>query len=200
MGKTKAVNSLFSDLDNAQEHDGISSQNFIPQDALEALITVPRVKAALSIFAVGSSDFHANVVQYARKVFAILVLIGDPPAMKDLWKQGLRDHHLPLLAGNAPKDGDKLLAKTGESFGPWKNPAHLKQFLHFQWTVLAPVIDNTCQHFELNAKCAMPFVADEEVGGGAYSYVYKCELHRAHQRGLRVGPIELSGYVLLTCL
>jgi hypothetical protein len=203
MSKEEAVNVLFKALKKARERDGIDSQEFIPQDALERSITVPLVNAAVpsrSLFATKPGIFHHNIVQHARKVFAILVLIGDPPAIKELWKQGLTDHHLPLVAVPEADTNDlkKLKAKSGERFGVWKDLRLPNDFVHYQWLVLAPVIDDTGQHIHLDAKCAMPFVEDEEVGGGAFSYVYKCKIHQAHQKDLRASTLTTPKQFKLT--
>jgi hypothetical protein len=205
MGKQEdAVTQLFEDL-NVREQGKLSSQEFIPQDVLETKITVALVHAAIpsrSPLNTKPGIVHQHIVQQARKVFAILVLIGDAPAIKELWKQGLRDHHLPLVAvaGAAPKEPRKLEAKSGERFGVWKEKELRlpRDFVHYQWLVLAPVIDNTGRHIHLDAKCALPFVEDEEIGGGAFGYVYKCKIHQAHQKGLRVSTLAFLRHVELT--
>lgn len=188
-----ALEELFYNLEDALKQGAFGGQKFLPLNVLDGTITAERLKVAIPpSFPFGSSSLSTNVAQYARKIFAILLFIGEPLAIKDLWKQGLRDEHLPLTAGGSPGTRGKLMTADGRAFGAWKTAAKASEFLDKQWLVQAPVFDTTGHHYQLNAKCSMPFVDADEVGGGAFSYVHKCELHQAHQKGLRVSIPTLA--------
>ncbi|KAH8725099.1 kinase-like domain-containing protein [Phaeosphaeriaceae sp. PMI808] len=179
-----ASEDLYCELDDALKQGALGGQKFLPLDVLEEKITEKRLKAAIpSSFSFRKSSLPKDVAQYARKIFAILLFIGEPEAIKVLWKQGLRDEHLPLTAGSTR---DKLTTEDGRVFGAWNTAAKASEFLEKQWLVQAPVFDTRGNHHQLNNKCSMPFVEADEVGGGAFSYVHKCEVHQAHQKGLKV--------------
>jgi hypothetical protein len=175
---------LFDELQDAIQDGALNGQKFLPLNIIDDTITGERLKVAFrSGFHFRCASLSDDIAQFARKVFAILVLIGEPIAIKDLWKQGLRDEHLPLVAAQTR---GKLKAADGREFGAWKVAARASEFLDRQSLVDAPVFDDTGGHFSLSANCAMPFTDSDEVDGGTFGYVYKCELHRAHQRGLQV--------------
>jgi hypothetical protein len=182
-----SLENMFFNLEDALKQGALGNQKFLPLDSLDATITPERLKAAFpSTLRIGSPNLPKNVAQHARKIFAILLFIGEPLAIKELWKEGLRDVDLPLAAGVGLKTRGKLIAADGRIFAALKTAAKASEFLDKQWLVQAPVFGTTGQHFTLDTKCSMPLVDADEVGGGAYGYVYKCELHQAHQIGHEV--------------
>ncbi|KAF2106152.1 kinase-like domain-containing protein [Lophiotrema nucula] len=185
--KPEALEAIFCELEDRLEYGALGSQRFLPHDVLDTVITADRLRVAFSSrLSFGSSSLAKGVAQHARKVFAILSFIGEPESIEDLWRQGLRDEHLPLSTGSDPKTRAKLVTADGKAFSAWKTAAKASDFVATQWLVQAPVFDTTGLHFPLDINCAMPFVDSDEIGGGAYSYVYKCEVHQAHQKGLKV--------------
>ena len=133
MGKTAASEDLREDLHAGQQQCALHSQKFIPNDVLIKTITAERVRAALySRFTIVCSGIPAEVAKDGRKLLAILVLLGDTPAMKSLWKQGLRDHHLPLFAPTGQEDRTRMVATDGATFSAWKHQSHAKEFLEKQ--------------------------------------------------------------------
>jgi phage FluMu protein gp41 len=184
----EALEDMFYNLEDGLKQGALGNQNFLPLDVLYATITAERLKAAFPSSALfGSSSLRKNILQYARKIFAILLFIGEPLAIKELLRLNLRDEDLPLAAGVDTKTRGKLIAADGRVFMPWKTAAKTSEFLDKQWLVQAPVFGTTGQHFILNMKCSMPLIDADEVGGGAFGYVYKCKLHQAHQKGHKVG-------------
>lgn len=166
----------------------LGGQYFLPLDSLDETITTESVKAQLSwedrTF---RSGLPREVVQHAKKVFAILVLIGDPRAIKGLLGEGLTDEYLPLSPGD-PYCSSLVSAhrdKTFQSPVTW-DEFRVALFLEKQWVVQAPVLDTTGIHIALHPRCPLPFQSIDEVGWDESGRVYRGALHPAHQKGFKV--------------
>ena len=193
---------LYTELYGSLLQCPLGSQQFLPRNVLDK-ITREKVQAELpwkERFC--RRSLPDKVVLRAKKVFAILVLAGNLPAITRLLEEGLTDEHLPLSRQGGDTSNILVSAcktKTFRSFDLPRNEAKVTNFLDKQWTVLAPVLDTTGKYFILDQKCALPFPAVEEVGGGHSSTVYKSTLHPAHQHGFKVRPKfpELQDVVML---
>ena len=170
-----------------------SQKKFLPLNDLNEKITRDSIKRELPPM---TQRFNCNlpdkVLQHAKKVFAILVLMGEPRYIKDLLQEGLKDEHLPLQSkrGDNPNVLVSVHGTTFKSFDTWKNEARVGEFLEKQWLVLAPVLDPTGKHIILDTKCALPFQCiDQKTDRGALSIVYKGTVHPAHQQGFKVSII-----------
>jgi hypothetical protein len=178
---------MFWELKDALIRGALGSEKFLPLDALDAIVTAERLDSALpTVSPFSSSKSAKNIARHARKIFAILLLIGEPLSIRDLLKQGLRDQDLPLSAGADSRTRGSLMAADGRMFKAWKTAAKASEFLEKQWLVLSPVFGTAGQHFRLNNKCAMPFMDADEIAGGVFACVFRCELHQAHQKGHKV--------------
>jgi hypothetical protein len=161
----------------------------LPLEILDAAITKESVQAELPwtgrVFQRGLSK---KVVLQAKKVFAILVLIGEALAIADLVKEGLTDEDLPFSRqrGELNYIIVSTRGKLFHSFQAWKRKAQVDNFLEKQWVVQAPVLDTTGKHFILDQNCALPFPQIEEVERGPTSTVYRGTIHRSHQQGFAV--------------
>ncbi|KAE9367916.1 kinase-like protein [Stipitochalara longipes BDJ] len=186
---------LYSQLYHSLLQCPLGSQQFLPLNVLDK-ITKESVQAELPLTVrIRRRSLPDKVVLGARKVFAILVLADNPLAITDLLKEGLTDEHLPLSRQGG--DSSNILVsvckkKTFRSFDVPRNEAKVTTFLDKQWAVLAPVLDTTGKYFILDQKCALPFPAVEEVGGGHSSTVYKSTLHPAHHHGFKAGEPGLE--------
>ncbi|PMD20206.1 hypothetical protein NA56DRAFT_705018 [Hyaloscypha hepaticicola] len=179
--------SLYSQLKYSMLESPLDGQGFLPLNILDELITKESVKAQLSwktlLF---QSGLPNKIVQHAKKVFAILVLMDKALAITELLSEGLTDEHLPL--GRKGDNSNILVSirgKTFESFDGWGNDALVGNFLDKQWLVQAEVLDTTGKHFVLNPKCPLPFPRVEEIGGGHLSTVYRAALHPAYLQGFK---------------
>jgi hypothetical protein len=182
------LKNLLNELESAEKDAALGGgSNFIPLDALHSATEEQRIKVALSsTFSFGCSKLAKAVAQDARKIFAILVLMRDGKAIKNLYEQGLRDKHLPLRLVTSLDSSEKLESSDGTSFSAWKKAAKLSQFVKKQWLVQAPLFDDSGKHLVLHQNCSMPFIDADLVGNGAFGTVHKCRIHQAHQRGLQV--------------
>src|SRR5579871_1983024 len=163
---------------------------FLPLSDLNEKITRDSVKGQLPCL---ETFCHRNlpnkILQQAKKVFAILVLMYEPHKIKGLLQDGLTDDQLPLQAKKINNNNvvESVHGKIFKSFNTWRNEARVEDFLEKQWLVQAPVFDPTGKHFVLDLKCALPFKCiDQKAEKGALSIVYKGTLHPAHQEGFKV--------------
>ncbi|KAF2258894.1 kinase-like protein [Lojkania enalia] len=166
-------------------------QSFLPQSDLEKAITKESVKDALPLMVrVLNGRLPEKVVHNAKKVFAILVFIAKPTAIKDLIAEGIADMHLPL-SRDERGEANVLVSATGakfKSFSAFKHEANklTKDFLEKQWLVQAPVMDTAGNHIILDQRCPLPFVEMEPIGVGQHSAVYRTALHASHQKGIKL--------------
>ncbi|KAJ4293285.1 hypothetical protein N0V90_008567 [Kalmusia sp. IMI 367209] len=189
--------SLFSRLRKAQVGCFLNGeQKFLPLDVLDKEICEDNVRGALSkdsvltqtlkLFPFTPVDqFPRQVVAQAKKVFAILVNIGEPNAIRKLLVEGLTDDHLPLCLD---KDGVTLNSRSGKTFHSFETSMmeqRRSDFVDRQWTVLAPILDVSGRHTILDRRCPLPFEHTEQAGHGVSSTVYKSKLHPAHCSGVK---------------
>jgi hypothetical protein len=183
--------SFYKRLSSGLVSSPLNSKEFLQLDFLDNEITKENVEAQVPSKFLDwlRSNIHDRIVQNAKRVFAILLLMDETSAIRSLLADGLTDNELPLFPETAQGSDNTLVSFDGRhfpSFRRWKE-SRVNDFLAKQWLVLAPVFDTSGRHFALNPQCAMPFIASDEISGGAFSFVHKCELHRAHMKGFDVG-------------
>ncbi|KAK4160905.1 hypothetical protein QBC43DRAFT_303495 [Cladorrhinum sp. PSN259] len=160
---------------------------FIPLDVLDNVITIDSIIMSLGLqnrllAQYWSDKLPTRIHQEAKKLFTILVLIGQDSAIQELLSNGLSDKDLPL----ARKDNtgvlmSKVTKKDFACFKSW-SPARRKVFLYTQWLVQAPVIERVGQNLVLDANCPLPFIRKGKTLGGTYRVdVYQAHIHPAHR-------------------
>jgi hypothetical protein len=173
----------------------LGDQQFLPLSELNAKVTRDSISARLSESTRQLlPSLPDEVLDHARKIFAILVLIGEPRAIQDLVQEGLKDEDLPL---SLQEDMDYNVLKSRnnqnfKSFASWDNEARVQEFLDKQWLVQAPVLDPTGRHINLTQKCALPFLQSNKVATAADGLcsVHRGILHPAHQKGFEVSNTQ----------
>jgi serine/threonine protein kinase len=168
----------------------LSTNRFLPLDVLDEEITEENVRDEIPGKLANFFKPHlpSTVVRQAKKVFTILVIVGEPQAIKDLLAEGITDEDLPLSRRDGDEDDNNLVSCSGKvfsSFADWKDEPRVEYFLDKQWTVLAPVLDFSGSDIKLSMSSALPFEAVDPVGHNNMVTVYKSDVHPAHQRGLQ---------------
>ncbi|GKT51646.1 serine/threonine-protein kinase PknD [Colletotrichum spaethianum] len=187
--------SLFDSLRDSQIKSPFGPK-FLPLSCLDTAITKTSVEGEFSYFTRLLNPYLSqNVVQHARKVFAVLVFIDRAAAICELYNEGLTDDQLPLSRNNGD-DRNVLFSDRGKkrftSFRSWTS-ASVDLFLDKQWLFQSPVFGATGEHLNLDPTCALPMLPDaEEVAAGLYNVVYRGTLHPAHQKGLKCGEDGLQ--------
>ncbi|KAK1532821.1 serine/threonine protein kinase [Colletotrichum costaricense] len=182
---------LLSSLKESLQYSSIVSQEFLPVSSLNDVITKEKVQNELPTNLMNrlfSDSLPSKISMNARRIFAILVMIGEPQAIRKLVDDGLTDEDLPLARPTHDKYSGTLESKGRlevKSFKHWKNEAKVDMFLEKQWLFLAPKLDvtGTSTVFQVDSKCPLPFLRATELRGEHSNVVYKSELHAAHQTG-----------------
>ncbi|KAK1843874.1 serine/threonine protein kinase [Colletotrichum chrysophilum] len=186
-----APQTLLLTLKNSLRSSDVISQDFLPLSSLNDLITKETVKNELPrglrnrIF---SDGLPGQISKNARRLFAILVMIGEPQAIRKLVSDGVTDDDLPFARPNHAYHGSILESKGKKkvkSFQDWKNDAKVDMFLEKQWLFLAPKLDvsGTPTVLYVDSKCPLPFLRATELRGDHSNIVFKSEIHAAHQTG-----------------
>lgn len=193
------ISAMFKRLKSKYLKCPLSTNRFLPVNVLDEEITEENVKAEipkkLSNFL--KPHLPSTVVHQARKVFAILVIVGEPEAIKYLLAEGITDEDLPLSRKDGDEDDNNLVpssdnGKIFRSFADWEDERRVEYFLDKQWMVLAPVLDFSGRDMKLSVRSALPFQAVDPVGHSNVVTVYKSDVHPAHQRGLQVRHIPVN--------
>lgn len=188
------MSSLFMQLRKSVVNCPIGNQEFLPLSALDERIIADNIRPIVT----GSNVSHLldELTQHAKKIFAILVLIGEPGYIDSLFLEGLRDKHLPLSRQQG-EEYNVLVATDGQkfdSFTTWINEVRVQDFIDRQWLVQAPVLDTSGKHMDLDVKCALPFLHCSSIAGNENSVVYKATLAIGHQKGLTVSTACCSNF------
>jgi hypothetical protein len=161
--------------------------SFLPLTCLDDNITKPTISKQLSfstkLFHPGLAD---KIVRHARKIFAILSLIGEPRTIRQMIQEGLTDEHLPLSNSNQQDKSSNILVsqKDDKEFKCFASldRVRVRDFLMWQWALQAPVFNTFGQHIDIDAKCPLPLISCDEVND-APGQVYKATIHSDHLQG-----------------
>lgn len=180
----------------------IDGRRFIPIDQLDELITEEAIKSELVKAKIrGGATPHLlkYVLEHARKIFAILVMIEDSELIEGILLEGLMDTHLPLGfdrshrgRDSGPKrvvrsynlNSDTLDMSTNWAVFQSLKPHRIERFCLYQWMFLAPVFTGGDFRYFLHRDCPMPYVdlpaSMEETRFSHHSQVFKVCIHKAH--------------------
>ncbi|KAF2964617.1 hypothetical protein GQX73_g8956 [Xylaria multiplex] len=157
-----------------------SQFSFLPPGALDDVVTKDTVKAQSFWFIFLKNSHFSQILERAKKVFAILVLCGHGELIWDLFKEGLQDGDLPLTESS--KYSNILVSPKGKefmSFSKKKKRAKIlvRTFLEKQWLVLAPEFKMQGEHISVKANFPFPFYNIKQVTNYGTNTVYKGVLH-----------------------
>ncbi|KAI3326458.1 kinase-like protein [Xylariaceae sp. AK1471] len=157
---------------------------FLPLDAIEKTITAETVDAQsvrYRLFKAHSSSSE-QVVEQARGVFAIVGLCDKDKSIRNLFREGLTDQHLPLEKRPVKGNPNTLISHQGKEFKSLSNwdTAAVDYFLERQWLVLAPVFRMRGEHIDVNERAPLPVYKIEEISSGNARTVYSARLRAAH--------------------
>ena len=183
--------SLRDELKRAKQECLLTRREYIRSDFIREVLTIERVKEELPntwgrwLLPCWDWDLQ-DKVQQARKIIAILILLGKSEAIDDLLAEGLTDDDLPLR-----KKDDKVISQCGKkaftSFKTCRGSKELREmFLEAQWIVFAPTLDfepGRSVDIDLHPLSVLPFDCDEPTTAG-YSVVYKARPWPSYCRGL----------------
>lgn len=149
-----------------------------------------------------------------RKIFSLLVIVDKLSDIRQFIEQEISDDHLPLSKMGSPGCSSFILGVSidtdGKSvpiscFNKW-NPATVRMFEEWQWSVLAPTFQcgetKDVKHLSLPDDVPLPFTADSQHDRsphkmqGGYSTVSEITIHPAHHQfhGLEVNSHHIQRY------
>jgi len=192
--------SLFEKLEKEAVPCGLvedqSDARFLPRGTVDGLITKDVIANGLSLpawlYSCLSDALPIKACNQARNVFAVLGLIGQEGAIRDLiYKDGITDGDLPLerqgatatALGNSCVLVSKKTGKTFTSFQCWA-PAMVGAFLEKQWYVLAPVFDMAGTDLDLDPRCPLPIQRSVLKAQNIGVFVYQAWIHPSHVQSL----------------
>ncbi|KAI1170906.1 kinase-like protein [Nemania sp. FL0916] len=167
----------------------ISMPSFLPISAIDEIgpedITKPKSPFFSSLFC--SAPDSSQVVEKAKKLFAVLTLCDKEDTIWDLFNDGLTDGDLPLEQTQADgRDGSSSTlvscqdrCKSFQSFSRFKD-IEINNFLKRQWLVLAPVLTTQGGHNHIAKDVPLPIYDISIKSPGVERSVYKGTLHAAH--------------------
>jgi hypothetical protein len=145
------------------------NQTYIPDLLLFLLITHEVVHTELKMGNVKPyllEELTRKIMAGAKKVFAILVLIGEVRLVKDLMERDqLQDYSLPLPLDILEDFGDVVALN----------------FRQGQLEFLAPQFTRSMISKPITPKNALPFLRDEKIGNGGFGTIYEISLDPDHQ-------------------
>lgn len=176
------LKNLITDL----RRQNVECRWFVPHQALYELMTETIVQKA--IYDTKIEYYHIReivqaVVNGGHKIFAILILIGQPESIlkfvEDDHLQGSHlDHKLPFQLDKL----QKLLS----------NLSAAKQFHEKQWEFTAPIFTGSVLPRVLEKEVILPFVESSEVGEGGFGVVHLIKVEPSHQEFSQASQHEVS--------
>jgi hypothetical protein len=191
--------SLQARLASASISSIAGEQKWIPNAAIEELVTVESVTTALERLYGHNRAFElANEVVNGgyRKLFAILVLIGKEASLLSFVLESIQDSVLPLMLEDSSAGCFLVLRNTGSpisSFSEW-DEEDLKRFNSTQWSVFTPYFtfpdagSDILQHFEIDQDCLLPFTNDNSSTSSktGFGRVHKVQIQESIDTDQRV--------------
>jgi hypothetical protein len=124
-----------------------------------------------------------------RKIFAILLLIDEPGAIRKFIDEGVCDADLPLKKYETTGKHAKTFSfcrwgAPGVSlkcFERWKGTS-LAQFERYQWKLLAPWFSRgeEARHYIFQDEVILPFTYKKHAHNGAHGEVFQVRIHPEH--------------------
>ncbi|CAG8978314.1 hypothetical protein HYALB_00005900 [Hymenoscyphus albidus] len=167
---------------------------FVPHDALERLITKPKIQVELghhkNVNLLERRLLTDEILTKAKRLFAILVLLEKGHLIGEFLRENLADADLPFQRSNSANlSGTYKLCRKNES-----NPIHcmldwdttsIIEFSREQRCMQAPIFE-IGQRYEFDDNCVLPFTLDEMDTGkakeGGFGTVWKVDIHPAHHK------------------
>ena len=152
-----------------------AEEQFIPAGDIHAVLTAGSVKQELQRYKM--ERLLPEVFTQAKRLFAILLVIGRLDALRRMVKAGLSDADLPLtMYGYLEKNQPH--SDFFSSFVEWNIKAH-ERFVGTQWTFLAPIFKDG-EHQKLDDSARLPFTNTKLLGNGSYGEISRITIHGDH--------------------
>ncbi|KAF4472962.1 serine threonine kinase [Fusarium albosuccineum] len=185
--------SLRSAMVSAQGLDNDQSRFFLPSSKLEEIITSDAISRYLP-----ARELHthpADIARCFRRIFSILVLIGQPQYLVDFITENVDDDCLPFRisdhgsSANADVVSESQPEKACTAFSNLDGDAKLS-FRKWQWSFITPSLfdpdgeTDVIPFQEFHENTILPFTRAERFTSGGFGTIYRVKLERHIKRGL----------------
>lgn len=144
-----------------------TTEQFISAGEIDALLTASAINQELERY--GSGQILPEVLDRAKKIFAILLVLGRLETLKQMLKSGLNDNDLPFQLSRHQEKNQRF-SEFFLNFVEWDVKTQ-ELFMNTQWTFLAPVFRDG-EHQKLENDLRLPFINKKLLGSGSYGRVY----------------------------
>jgi hypothetical protein len=167
-----------------QKDDSCKTLRFVPERALFSLLTAEKVRGALADPAFKLERHRldpltSEVVDVARKIFAILIELRIEDRLAECLERCLTDTNLPI----AEKTLNELFPESASLF--WK----------LQWEYV-PLKFREGSHKNIESDRVLPFIEDEELSSGGSSKVFRVKIHADSWEYHSKDTVRFSYYLL----
>ena len=147
------------------------ARHFLPELSLHKLMQKESICVTLAGLGVEPYHLHElaeEIVQRARKVFAILLLIGHGEAIQVIFKHdSLQKSSLDAKLPFAEPSLDKIFDDSSLA----------SDFFERQWEFITPMFFRTLLPREFVHETILPFLGQESKGEGSFGKVAKYDIH-----------------------
>ncbi|CAM1510081.1 Fc.00g004160.m01.CDS01 [Cosmosporella sp. VM-42] len=161
---------------------------FLPLSALHGFITQDAVERCLQ-----EPLPRGSHLDRSRRIFAILVMVGNVSAFRDFMSAGLHDDDLPFHLNNSCVDGNAQLEVRSE-LTPEKDINYFQRlgrtaaasFLEWQWSFItpsfSPLDSQTLQatFHDFHDQTILPFTRAECFNSGSFGTVYRVRIPKEY--------------------
>ena len=150
---------------------------FIPHWSFYQLMSKKRIKEVLltiNTAAYSLEELITCILEGARRIFGILVLIQQPEYISSFIKNGPFQYQIAQLDHKIPFHYAQL-----ETILPKKIAS---EFYERQWEMAAPVFAKGTLPRLLEDETILPFLEDQGIGEGGFGMIYKTRLHASHHK------------------
>jgi hypothetical protein len=146
------------------------SRRFIPRDSLDDLLKAARLTSLLQ-------DPSFEIPWHKQESTADIIITECPKLFGILLELNLERKIVPFIENDLL---DKALP-LGEDRLTHIIPEAAANFVKVQWDYLAYCFRKGQYHRKIDESLILPYVEEQQIGGGGFSRVYKSFIHTAYQ-------------------
>ena len=151
--------------------NSISEHHFLPDASLNTLFTLSTIEIVVEELLCAADErigLSENIFREGKRVFAMLILMGEEASIVAFRSHSALDHHLPFSEDYAKRIAPEFGVSLAREF-QWKiMPYH---FTADMWQ----------HHCEIEKERILPFVASEDIATGGFADIFKVTIWPSQQ-------------------
>ena len=149
----------------------LSQHYFLPNTSLDRILTLSTVEGLVEELDCTADEriaLSGQVYHEGRRIFAMLILMGEEASIVAFRNHNALDHRLPL--------GEAYAKEITPDFG-------ISLAREFQWKILPFhfTADMWQHHWEVEKERILPFVESEDIAAGGFGDIYKVTIWPSQQ-------------------